>query len=212
MSPLKIRILQTILVLLLLPSLILILLFFKQYHSLVTATHTFNGTILNNKIALKPFTLMGIDKKPFNNDALHGQWSMIFFGFTHCGSLCPTTLAQLAKMYHLLEAQQVTPLPRVVIISLDPDRDHLDTIKRYVHAFNPHFYGARGDVTVLKKMTQTMGIAFTKVTSKNNASYDIQHSGTILGINPQGQLEAFFTSSIDATQLAYDYQHWIKHS
>lgn len=168
----------------------------------------FHGTLLEKPREVVAFELMGINKKPFNNEQLKGHWTLMFFGFTNCGSICPTTMAELSKMYRLLETKGVQRLPRVVMVSVDPDRDDLNQLARYVKAFNPHFYGIRGDDDALKAITHDIGIAYAKLTP-NEASgsdhYDIEHTGTVVLFNPEGKLSAFFTMPHDANQLAEDY-------
>jgi protein SCO1/2 len=169
----------------------------------------FHGTLLDKPRAIKPFKLMGIDEKPFTQQALKGQWTMIFFGFTRCGSMCPTTMGTLGKMYRLLNAQQITPLPQVVMISIDPKHDSLEKLNQYVKAFNPHFYGATGDEASIQALTQELGIAYFNVTRKITSSTtydDIEHTGALLLFNPQGKLAAFFTTPHQADLLADDYR------
>ncbi|WED43593.1 SCO family protein [Legionella cardiaca] len=169
----------------------------------------FNGTLLEAPREINEFVLTGIDDQPFNNVSLQGQWTLVFFGFTNCGYLCPTTMAELAKMYHILEEENIKPLPRIVMISIDPDRDSLEKLNHYVKAFDPHFYGARGSEDIVKKMTHEMGIAYAKVAipnAKDPNNYDVQHSGAVMLFNPQGELNAFFTTPHQASLLAKDYQ------
>ncbi len=167
-----------------------------------------HGTLLDTPRAVHAFSLTGIDDKPFTNDNLRGSWTYVFFGFTHCGSMCPTTMAELGKMYRLLEGLGVKTLPQVVMISVDPARDSLVKLGHYVKAFDPHFYGARGSDASIKAMTHEMGIAFIKIAPKGTPDanhYDIEHTGTIMLFNPQGELAAFFTSPHQADLLAHDY-------
>ncbi|STX28122.1 SCO1/SenC family protein [Legionella beliardensis] len=169
----------------------------------------FHGTLLQKPRGVEQFNLVGVDNQPFNNKSLQGKWTMVFFGFTNCGYLCPTTMSELAKMYHILEHEGVKPLPQVVMISIDPNRDSLDTLKNYVSTFDSHFYGARGDEDKVKKMTREMGIAYSKVilpNAKDNKNYDMQHSGAVMLFNPKGELRAFFTTPHQANLLAKDYQ------
>ena len=133
---------------------------------------------------------------------------MVFFGFTHCGYMCPTTMAELGKTYRLLAEKGVSPLPQVVMISVDPDRDSLVKLGHYVKAFDPHFYGARGSEASIKSMSSEMGIAYLKVAdkdAKNTNNYDIEHTGSVMLFNPKGELAAFFTSPHQADLLAKDY-------
>ena len=169
----------------------------------------FHGTLLENPRDVNGFELTGIDHAPFNNASLQGHWTMVFFGFTSCGSICPITMAELGKMYQLLEEKKVKTLPEVVMVSLDPDRDSLAKLEHYVHVFNPHFFSARGDEEAVAEMTHEMGIVYAKIAHKGSEdaqSYDIEHTGTVMLFNPQGKLSAFFTTPHHSEQLAQDYQ------
>lgn len=171
----------------------------------ITQVH---GTLLQEPRPIHAFHLTGIDLKSFNNEQLRGQWTLIFFGFTHCSSMCPTAMAELGKMYRLLEAQQVKPLPRVVMITLDPERDSIQRLGQYVKAFDPHFYGAHGDLHVTHAMTKELGVAYIKIPRNQTIdakNYDIEHTGTVMLFNPKGQLQAFFTTPHQAALLAKDY-------
>lgn len=204
------RVTFTVIALLAFASLIAGLFVFSHLTAKKLDISQFNGTILQTPRDIKSFSLMGIDKQEFNNSSLQNQWTMIFFGFTQCGSICPTTLAELANMQQLLIDAHVENLPRVVMISVDPERDTIERLQNYVTAFNPHFYGALGDSDSIEALTQELGIAYIKVMTKNNAeseNYDIDHSGTIMLFNPQGKLSAFFTIPHQAKALASDYQN-----
>lgn len=168
----------------------------------------FHGTLLEEPRDIASFELTGTDKRPFDNQSLKNNWTMVFFGFTSCGYLCPTTMAELAKTYRILEQDGVKPLPRIVMISIDPERDTLEKLKQYSTSFNPNFSGARGDEATVKNMTHEMGVAYIKVTttSTDPENYDIQHSGAVMLFNPEGQLTAFFTTPHQADLLAKDYQ------
>jgi protein SCO1/2 len=168
----------------------------------------FHGTYLENPRTVNQFSLRGTDQKTFDNSSLQGQWTLVFFGFTNCGYLCPTTMAELGKMYRILETKGVKSLPHVVMISIDPDRDDHEKLAGYVTSFHPDFYGARGDEPSIKAMTREMGIAYAKVLDKDSTdanNYDVQHSGAVMLFNPQGELNAFFTTPHHADLLAKDY-------
>ena len=169
----------------------------------------FKGTLLDKPRTIKPFALTGIDESPFTNQSMQGHWTFLFFGFTNCGSICPVTMAELGKMYRILEKHKVRALPNVVMISIDPARDTLSKLANYVKAFDPHFYGVRGSSKSVYNMASEMGIVYLKVaqTSGNTPKeYNIQHSGTVILFNPKGKLVAFFTPPTNAEALAEDYQ------
>ncbi len=210
MSTRKNRVTSTVIILIVFMALIAGLFVSEQFHKKKKVDYSeFNGTLLHKPREIKQFALTGIDNKPFSSENLKGQWTMVFFGFTNCGFVCPTTMAELAKMYSLLEKNHVSPLPRVVMISIDPERDNQEKLKAYVRAFNRNFYGARGSMDIVSEMTKEMGIAYTKIAlpAKANAeNYDMQHSGAVVLFNPEGELSAFFTTPHQAGLLAKDYQ------
>lgn len=166
----------------------------------------FHGTWLKNPHVLNHFELTGTNGEVFNNDSLKGHWTMMFFGFTNCGYLCPTSMAELGKTYRLLQEKGVKNLPVVVMVTVDPNRDSLEKLNDYVKAFDKHFIGARGSNEKVKVLAQEMGIAFEQVNVKDaSQSYDIQHSGAVILFNPKGELNAFFTTPHHATFLAEDF-------
>lgn len=168
----------------------------------------FHGTYLEHPRPINKFSLDGIDKKTFNNASMHNRWTIVFFGFTSCGYLCPTTMAELGKMYRILEHKKIVNLPQIVMISIDPERDDQVKLAHYVHSFHPQFYGALGDEKTIMAMTREMGVAYTKVYDKKNSdsqNYDVQHSGALMLFNPYGELNAFFTTPHHADLLARDY-------
>lgn len=167
----------------------------------------FEATILQNPRELSPFALTGIDGKAYTNESLEGQWTLMFFGFTSCGSICPTTMAKLAAAYTLLKKEAIEPLPKVVMISLDPKRDSLERLNAYVKSFHPAFFAAYGEAKLVRAMTKELGIVYEKVIAKENLpeNYDIQHSGTVMIINPKGQIAGFFSMPHKAELIAKDY-------
>lgn len=168
----------------------------------------FHGTVLSQPREISAFNLEGIDDKPFNNQSLNGQWTMVFFGFTNCGYLCPTTMAELGKFYKILEKNDVKTLPNVVMVSIDPARDSKAKLSTFVKAFNSHFYGARGTKEHVQAMTRELGVVYAKIALNgklDDETYDIEHTGTVLLFNPQGQLSAFFTSPQNASLLVEDF-------
>ena len=102
------RLTRTVVALLALIALATGLFVFQHVHKKKTIDpRELSGTLLDKPRMVQPFSLVGIDQKPFNNASLQGSWTMVFFGFTQCGYLCPTTLAELGKMYRLLGEQGV---------------------------------------------------------------------------------------------------------
>lgn len=183
-------------------------------YKIVQVDHTkinknlFNGTLLDKPRSINDFSLLGIDNVAYTSASLNGKWTFMFFGFTNCGYVCPTTMAELGKTYRILESKNSKVMPNVVLVSLDPDRDSIERIGQYVRAFDKHFYGARGEVDAIKSMTKDLGIVYAKVvvnTPNLKKQDDIEHTGAIMLFNPQGKLVAFFTGPHSAEKMASDF-------
>jgi protein SCO1/2 len=142
-----------------------------------------------------------MDNNAFTEQNLLGQWTIVFFGFTRCRSVCPTTMTELARFMKSLQQQHIQPLPHVVLISLDPEHDTLPQLQQFVTAFDPHFYAATGTTTAVAQLSQSLGIAYS-----TNPHTDIEHSGTLVFFNPKGQVIAYFTPPHQAALLADDYR------
>lgn len=168
-----------------------------------------NGTYLTTPVAIQPFSLTDNQNHLFNQDNLKGHWSMVFFGFTNCGMICPTTMAALNQMYKKLQQQLPdNQLPQVVFISVDPDRDSVARLNDYVNAFNPHFIGARTNINDTVKLEEQFHIVAQKVQVDNLGKdhYTINHSAEILLVNPEGKLQAYFSFPHEADVLAKEYK------
>ena len=117
-----------------------------------------NGAILlDTPRRFSDFTLTDQQGQPFNKDRLKGKWTLIYFGFTSCPDICPTTLATVAKMYRELKPEEQQDL-QVVLLSVDPERDTTEVLAQYVPYFHPEFVGVSGNPYVtLKLATELSG-------------------------------------------------------
>jgi len=170
------------------------------------------GTMLKEPVVLQPFTLIDENGQPFTNASLKGHWSMIFFGFTNCPMVCPTTLTQLNNAYKILEKIDDKRLPKVVFISVDPERDTPRKIKAYLAKLNPAFTGATGKQKNLDKLTSSLGIMYAKAMKSNEINYNISHSGVILVTNPDGNWVAVLSTPHDGKIIAKDILILQKHN
>ncbi|MFT7650947.1 MAG: protein SCO1/2 [Limisphaerales bacterium] len=142
---------------------------------------------------LGPFELQDQDGAAFNVASLQGAWTFMFFGFTHCPDVCPTSMAVLGQVERALINTQamVSDQPfRGVLVSVDPDRDSLEKIGTYARAFSPRFVGITGNREALVELTQQVNVAFAKVPDGEGA-YTIDHTGHIVVINPRGHFHGF---------------------
>lgn len=149
-----------------------------------------NGAVeLDTPRKFSDFQLTDHHGQPFTQENLKGKWTLIFFGFTHCPDICPTTMAAAARMYAALDEDERENL-QVVLISLDPERDTPEQLAKYVPYFNSDFIGVSGNQHVLLKLATELNVAFSKV-DLDNGDYTIDHSGNLVLINPYGHYHGF---------------------
>ena len=149
-----------------------------------------NGAVLlQTARKFSEFELTDHKGQSFGLEQLKNKWSLIFFGFTHCPDICPTTMASAAKLYAELDDDEKQQF-QVVLISLDHERDTLEKLADYVPYFNPDFIGATGNQYVLLKLATELNVAFSKV-ELEDGDYTIDHSGNMILINPYGHYYGF---------------------
>ncbi len=163
-----------------------------------------SGARLNPPRALKPFSLMGADGSPFTLGDLHRHWTFLAIGYTHCPDVCPTLLATFDAIDK--QTRESRQPPRFLFISVDPERDTPEKLGEYVRYFNPDFLGATGTHENLQYLSSQLGIIYAKVEGENTSlEYLVDHSASILLIDPQGRLSALFSPPHDPSDMANDY-------
>jgi len=158
------------------------------------AVPTISGTVFPDARALPDFRLIDHHGDPFTPDRLKGRWTLVYFGYTHCPDVCPTTLYELSRADGLLgrdgEAEDVA----YALISIDPDRDTPERLAEYVPHFGAKFVGATGPTDALTALTQPLGIVFAKVETGDPKNYVVDHSSAVIVINPDGKFQAVFSA------------------
>lgn len=150
-----------------------------------------NGAIeLSTPRIFSDFKLVDHQGEAFNLARLKDKWSIVFFGFTNCPDICPTTMATLAEMYIDLGEDEKENL-QIVMISLDPERDTVEKIAEYVPYFNEDFIGVTGDANFILRLTTELNVAYTQVPLGDD-NYTVDHSTQLVLINPKGHYHGFF--------------------
>jgi len=153
---------------------------------------------------LPPFSLVDHHNRPFDNTALQGHWSFLFFGYTHCPDVCPTTLSVLNSVAQKL-ADSTIPV-RVVLVSIDPQRDTPEQLAQFVTYFNKDFIGVTGDAAALDPLTRQLGVLHTRVKDPAQPdNYLVDHSAAVYLIDPAGRYHAVFTPPLSAVAIADDF-------
>ena len=164
-----------------------------------------SATVLPEGKALPAFVLEDHHGQAFTNESLKGNWSFVFFGYTHCPDVCPTTLSLLNQVDQTLKKAGGTDIPKTVFISIDPERDTVAQLADYVPYFNPDFIGVTGSLGNLQALTKSLGIAFGKEGDTEGDEYELFHSTRIMLIDPEARLKALFSSPHDVKIIASDY-------
>ncbi len=144
------------------------------------------------------FSLVDHQGEPYTQEDLKGQWTFIFFGFTHCPDICPITLADLSRLMKALP-EPMAEDTQVLMVTLDPARDTPEVLAKYVPYFHPHFVGITGDFLTIKRFANELNVAFAKVTQEDD--YTVDHSGHIALINPRGDYHALFKPPFDTEKM-----------
>ncbi len=166
-----------------------------------------NALVFSTPRTIAPFNLMDNHHHHFSNKNFANHWTFMFFGFTHCGYICPTTMAVLKKVYANLEKTDMANNVNVILVSIDPKRDSIKRLNHYVTGFNKNFIGLTGKPEAIKAMTKKLGIMAMKVPGKTGKAhdYDITHSGSILLVDPTGHLYALFSMPHKAESIISDF-------
>jgi len=158
---------------------------------------------------LAPFTLVDHNNEVFNETTLRQRWSFLFFGYTHCPDVCPTTLSVLNSVAQRL--QDVDADIRFVFISVDPERDTPEKLARFVSYFNKNFIGVTGTEQQIEQFTRELGIMHMRVAAEENATaYLVDHTASVLLIDPDGRYHAVFSPPLSAGKISDDFRKILK--
>ncbi len=154
-------------------------------------------------LALPAFNLRTATGESFSNDDLRERFTLMFFGFTNCPDICPLTLAALAAANADLEAS-TDPMPQVVFVSVDPNRDTPGRITAYLQDFDPNFVGMTGDRASLDPLLRTLGVTVMIQEFPDQPGYAVTHNGTIYMIGPDAELIATLSGTPPPAAIATD--------
>jgi protein SCO1 len=162
-----------------------------------------NGTAFPAPRALPEFSLLDQHRQPFTREQMLGHWSIVFFGYTNCPDVCPTTLALLKQVDLALGDLPSAQHPQVVFVSVDPRRDKPEQMANYVSFFNPAFIGATGEQGQIDVLTHAMGVPVL-IHDTGNGTYTVDHSAIIFLVDPQGRMSALFSPPHQLATLTAD--------
>ena len=165
-------------------------------------------TLLPQPRELPAFNLRQSDGTPLVAGELAGHWTLVFLGFTFCPDVCPTTLAELAQAQKQWKPLPDSIRPRVLFVSVDPERDSPGKTGEYAHAFHPDTLAATADVPALEKFATSLGFVFMKAPGANfehnPQDYSVDHSAHIAVLDPQGRLAGLIRPPLQPQAIAAD--------
>lgn len=140
-----------------------------------------------------------------DTQALTGQWRLVFFGYTFCPDICPTTLAELRQLKKLLPAETQANL-QILMVSVDPQRDSAEQLKLYLNYFDPEFIGLTGELTDIQTLSNALSIPFIPGDT-SQPRYTVDHSGNLAIISPDGRQYGFIRAPLDVKKIAEQLPH-----
>ncbi len=162
-----------------------------------------SGTLLDPPREIASFTLTNKATR-FDNESLIGQWQLVFFGFTRCPDICPTTLQLLVDTRNDLSAKlERSQLPEIILVSVDPQHDTPARLADYTEFFDPSVRGVVGSEEELARFSKNLGVLYQKIPLEDG-DYTMDHSGAVIAINPQGEWAAVFSPPLRRNALVGD--------
>jgi protein SCO1/2 len=151
------------------------------------------------------FSLVDHNGAVFDNAALQGHWSFLFFGYTHCPDVCPTTLAVLNSVAQQL--QEEADSVRFIFVTVDPDRDTPEQLAGFIKYFNRDFIGVTGTPDNIARLTRELGIMHMKVDSGDDATgYLVDHTASVLLFDPDGRYHAVFSPPLTVARISNEFR------
>ncbi|MGD2076381.1 MAG: SCO family protein [Gammaproteobacteria bacterium] len=143
---------------------------------------------------LKAFELVDQHRQPFTLERLEGKWSFVFFGYTYCPDICPTTLAMLTTVAGRLHEQAAGDRNvQIVFVSVDPQRDTPEVLADYMEYFNEAFLGVTGRPAQIDDLTRQFGAGYVRESETAPGEYLVSHASSIFLVDPRMQLRATFS-------------------
>lgn len=164
------------------------------------------ATLLAPPLAVPAFELVDDHARPFTADDLRGRWTLLFFGYTHCPDVCPTTLKVLTRVQASLQDLPASQRPRVVFVSVDPARDTPAVLAQYVAYFGSDIIGVTGEEARLQALTRPLGIAYQREGPPGAKDYSMAHSSSILYLDPLGRVRALASPPHTVDSVSGDFR------
>ena len=172
-----------------------------------TKPYTYQGSLIDPPVEAPQFELSDVDGQRFQLRDLNGQVVIIFFGYTSCPDVCPVTLTDFLRIRSNLgdQAEKVS----FVFVTVDPERDTPERMKKYLTNFDPAIIGLTGERTELESVWSSYGVYEAKVEGESEGNYLVDHSSRIYVIDEAGNLLLTYLFGTEYQVIAEDVRHLV---
>lgn len=181
--------------------LLLAIVFFIQKPSKPDIPKDLIAVLRPTVIPLRDFSLLDHNEQDFKNSNLKDKWSFVFFGYTHCPDICPTTLVTLKHIYKVLKQQQAAKNVQVIFVSVDPERDNAKDLAKYVKYFNKDFIALTAAPKNINSFAKQFSAAYFKEKSTAAGEYLVSHASSIFLVDPKTNVMASFSPPHDTATI-----------
>lgn len=161
-----------------------------------------HGTVLQAPDLPADFTLTDQHGDPVRLSDFQGKWTLVYFGYTYCPDVCPTTLADLKTALAALGRRADDA--QVLFVSLDPERDTPERIAAYLHAFDDRFVGLTGDTAAVDAAATEFGVYYKRNPPSEGGGYTVDHTSTVILLDPEGRMRMVIPYGVSGADMAAD--------
>ncbi len=195
---------NVIFILLILFSITGIFTYFQSLPSLLEKKPSLiTGKILVRPMEIDNFELIDQNNEVFNKKSLEGSWTVLFFGYTNCPDVCPTTIYKLAEIKNGIKEDLPSANFNTVLVTLDPDRDSTERLHEYIGYFDETMLGVTGKYENIQSFTSSLSVFYQRINKEEG--YDFNHTASIFVFDKDGSLFATMSPANTVGELESDF-------
>ena len=161
------------------------------------------GKILTRPMEIDNFELIDQNNEVFNKKSLVGSWTVLFFGYTNCPDVCPTTIYKLAEIKNGIKEDLPSTSFNTVLVTLDPDRDSTERLDEYIGYFDETMLGVTGTYENIQSFTSSLSVFYQRINKEEG--YDFNHTASIFVFDKDGSLFATMSPANTVGELEGDF-------
>ena len=161
------------------------------------------GKILTRPMEIDNFELIDQNNEVFNKKSLVGSWTVLFFGYTNCPDVCPTTIYKLAEIKNGIKEDLPSANFNTVLVTLDPDRDSSERLDEYIGYFDETMLGVTGTYENIQSFTSSLSVFYQRINKEEG--YDFNHTASIFVFDKDGSLFATMSPANTVEEIESDF-------